>query len=44
MPDHVPPEAVTALAWVVVANACVMTALLTAYSARLLRKWKQMDQ
>jgi hypothetical protein len=44
MPDSIPPEAVTAMAWVVVANALVLTGLLSAYSARLLRKWSQRDR
>ncbi len=41
---QVPPEAVTAAAWVVVADLLLVSALLCAYAARLARQWMRSDE
>lgn len=41
---HVPPEAVTAVAWLVVADVGLVSAFAAAYAARIVRKWKRLDQ
>ncbi len=43
MPE-LPPSAITALAWLIVADVLLVSSLLAAYAARIARKWLRSDQ
>lgn len=44
MPSEVPPEAITALAWMIVADVALVSAFAAAYAARIVRRWSKQDQ
>lgn len=41
--DHIPPEAVTAAAWLVIADVVLVSAFAAAYAARIVRRWIKTD-